>query len=987
MSNPAVIPLREFGTLKSAYETTDLGLGSLVRCKNGILRPFGAVKGPPTYERLWAIGEATTVQDTYRNLTFNGNAIGLSGSQRTANKCVAIRIYRQGKNFLLFYDLINSKCRGMFYLGDDGTYTSGTYDFEAGPPSYEVLAVGLNATAFWYGKRMASMLKLSNNVDIPVCVQLGRTAVPGKWRLAGSNVAPSPAIVSKVAPGTTTNVQAFTTIPGSPNLRIFFDASNGIIVGVYSASAAISSVSTATDRITISGFTPVENEIVALIGGTAPGGIALYTGYQVRNVSGTSFQLYLGGNLINITSSSTSSTVVRVYDADLVANTQITIASTGTLPTGITAGTYYIRIPSTWQTSISATPGGPNVTFTGAGSPVTAHTMVISGRATRAGGKDLTFTADPIAFPGQEGNNKIRVQITYSSYTTEIQSSRTGSGTATDPYIYALVTGNSAASSSNDAIVSHVNGDSLAVGILSASSLPDNTADTGSWIAQTLTNGSGSGVSDGLTSQTVTVYLRYWDEGNERLGYEGISSDISNEIILTSSETSDILVSIPTDPSAEGGRFGFIRVYFQFGEGANAIWNLVGTVPNTSGTKTLQVGTNTVIGQAMSADQNRPLPFKDVVMVRNQVWHGGSLTTPEYLYVSKQATDDEIAPEGASILDPFLIVLPEQVTDFYVTALDTDDFRLHVHTNQGVVLMNPLNPTEDRHIPQVPVGALNPDCLVKWEKSQIYYLGSDMTIYQFDGNRYGRRNASAATKDATQYILDVANLDVISRNPDRVTAWLDVRGEMLYYHFPAQDNTLNGFVYDFRANGVVGELTHPKVASMTEMEPERPERVWSDEEGNLFVINSLTQNDWGDALPASPTFTPHSTAVPMPEQYNGWGFFDYQGKRYYQAGETILETGFVDLADPTKARTWCGFIWETVKNSRGFIEVTFTNLDGRSVTRIYGDMAVKGSNRPHKVGLLLGGNAVKIKIRVIWAEQAPWIIRTAALLYRSAGMW
>jgi hypothetical protein len=966
MNQPTVLQLREWGTLASAFDTTEIGLGRLTVAKNAILRPYGAIKGVPKYERLWEIGISQTVQATMRALPFTGfpGGIGATAPDRATNKCCAVRIYRQGKNFLFFYDLINDKSRGLFYMGDDGTYTSGAYDFADGPPSYEVLAVGLDATAYWYGKRIASMLKLSNNVDVPVCVQLNRTAVPGKWRLAGSNVAPAAAVISKVPTSTQLTTQAYWTIAASAAIKVIADPGTDALWS-YTTSDGIASVSTTQDRLYSPYLGVKEFMVVFFVGTNIPGGLSPMTRYVCRNVSGGFYQLSLTntGPIINITNTTTGGLVCQAFTHGLEAAAEFTFTAAAVPPVNLSTGTYYVSPYTDYAFRVTASPGGLAIDIGSTGTPTTANTATPS-------------------------NNRVKVAIQNTPYSTDITSTRLGSGTTTDPYIYTITTGNTAASSSNDAIVAYVNADSLAVGILRASTAtPNATVDSGSWAATTLLNGVGSGTSTGLTAQTVSVYLRYFDAGNDRLGYEGISSEKSNEIILTSTETSDILVTITPNPSAEGGRFGFIRVYMQFGEGAAAIWNLVGTVANTAGTKTLQVGTNTVIGQAMSADQNRLLPFKDVVMVRGQVWHGGNLTNPEYLYVSKVATDDEIAPEGASILDPFIVTLPEQPSDFYITALDTDDYRLHVHTNLGVVLMNPLNPVEDRHVPQVPVGALNPDCLVKWEKSQIYYLGSDMSVYQFDGARYGRRNASAATKDAIQFILSKADLNRVSREPDRVTAWLDTRSELLYYHFPAADNTLNGFCFDFRANGVVGELTYPKVSAMTEMEPERPERVWCDEEGNLFFINSLTQNDWGDALPASPAFTPHSTATPMPAQYNGWGYVDFQGKRYYQATETVLETGFVDLTDPTKYKTWCGFEWLTVKNSRALVEVTFTNLNGQSVTRYYGDLAVFGKNRPHKVTLNMGGSAVKIKMRVITAEQAPWIVRNAALLYRPGGMY
>lgn len=991
MNQPSVIPIRNWGTLASSVETTDLGTGKLTRAVNCILRPFGAVKGIPRYFRLWAIGSASTVQATMRALPFTGypGGVGADSTARNANKTIAVRIYRQGKNFLFFYDLINSKARGLFYMGDDGTYTSGTYDFTAGTPSYEVLAVGLDAAARWFGRRMGPMLKISNNVDSPVCVQLNRTTTPGKWRLAASNVAPGDPVISKVPAASQLNTQAYYTISGSAAIRILPDPSNESFY-TYSAVADIASVSTTGDRITISGFTPTEGQSFTVAGGTAPGGLTNYNFYIMRNVSGTTFQvsLTLTGSIINLTSAGTGTKVFKRLTQNLAEDTPVTLASSGTLPTGLSAGTYYLADVNSVQVRLSSSPGGSAVPFSDVGVTISDHTITPVGSVVRAGGVALTFTADTLAFPGASGNSKIQVAIQYSSYTSTITSTRTGTGTTTDPYLYTIITGNTAGSSSNDAIVAYVNSDTLAVGILEASTAVANaTADTGSWAAEFLLNGVGAGTSDGLTNQTCTVYLRYWDPGISRVGYEGVSSEKSNEIILTDTENSDILVTIPTDPSAEGGRFGFIRVYFQFGEGAAAIWNLVGQVANTSGTKTLQIGTNTVIGQGMSADQNRPLAFKAVCFVQNQVWHGGSTTTPDLLYISKTATDDEIAPEGASILDPFLIVLPEQTSDFKITALDTDDYRLHVHTSQGVILLDPQNPDENRHIPQVPVGALNPACLVKWEKSKIYYLGSDMAIYEFDGARYGRRNVSSATKEAQLYILDRANLDRVSREPDRVNAWLDVRSELLFYHFPAGDNTLNGFIYDFKNTGVVGELTYPKVYDQAEMEPERTERIFTDEEGNLFVMNSLDQEDWGDALTASPIFTPYSTSTTPPIQFNGYGYVDYNGKRYYQAVETLIETGFIDLNDPTKYKAFMGGLWTTIQNSRALVEVTFTNKSGRSVTRQYGDIGSKGHNQIHKVAASLGGEAVKVKLRIISAEQAGWVFRNFSLMYRAAGMF
>jgi hypothetical protein len=633
---------------------------------------------------------------------------------------------------------------------------------------------------------------------------------------------------------------------------------------------------------------------------------------------------------------------------------------------------------------LAATAGGAaiNITTTGSGT----QNIVPTGAAVRAGTATLTFTADSTTFPGSNGNSRIRVAIQNSAYATSISSSLTGTGTTSNPYLYTIITGGTAPANSTDAIVAYVNADTRVVGILSASkSATDATSDTGSYGPAFLSGGLGAGTSEGLTAQTCTVYLRYFDSGSERLGYEGVSSDISNTIILDEVTRSDILVTITPDPAAEGGRFDLIRVYFQFGEGAAAVWNYVGEVANTSGTKTLQVGTNTEIGNAMSVDQNRPLPYRDCVMVGGQVWYGGGVDAPDLLYVSKTATDDEIAPEGAYSQEPELISLARQTSRLRVTALYTDDYRLHVHSNNGVILLNPSDPTADKHIPQVSVGALNPACITDYENSKIFYLGSDLQIYEFNGARYGRRNIAAASKDAIEYILDIASVDKIGQQPDRANTWIDLRSDLYWYSFPGQDNTLTSFAFDLQNNGVVGYFDYPKAYAVAKMEPERPETVFSDEDGNLFFMDSRQQNDSSDELSSSVAWTAYSTSAPIPAAYAGYGYVDLNGSRYYQAVTSTIETGFIDLGRLSQFKQFCGAIFSTVKNSRAYVTITFTNKSGYSVTRTLENLYSTDTQQVRKVMACLGGEAVKVTFNVIAAEQTPWIIRNLSLLYRSAG--
>lgn len=991
MNEQYTIDIREFGTLASSIETTDMG-GKMQRLINCLLRPKGAVKGIPKYTRLWATFSTETAAAKIRSLPFTGypSGVGVDGTARAANKTVAVRVYRQGKNILFFYDLTTSKARGLFYLGDDGSFTSGTYDFSAGTPTWEVLAVGLDATARWFGKRMATQLMLSNNVDTPVCVQLGRTATPGKWRQAGSNTKPATPVISKVTPAGTSNVQARWELPGSAGATAFkFYAIPSTDFCYSYTTTGTCTVDASANTFVVSGFVPSEGMAVLLVAATAPTGLTNNTLYYCKNVSGTTISLSAtaGGAAIDITTAGSGVVFYQLYGHGYSDNQALTLTTSGTLPSPLATGTpYYMRDVGTnvYFFKLALTAGGTaiNITTTGSGT----HSINPTGAAVRAGAATLTFTAGQTNVPGSTGNSKIRVVIQNSTYATSISSSMTGAGTTSNPYLYTLITGSTAGSNSTDAIVAYVNADTRAFGILSASkSAADATSDTGSYGPTFLSGGIGSGTSEGLTSQTCTVYLRYFDSGSERLGYEGISSDLSNTIILDESTRSDILVTITPDPLAEGGRFDLIRVYFQFGEGTAAVWNYVGEVANTSGTKTLQIGTNTEIGAAMTVDQNRPLPYRDCVMVGSQVWYGGGADNPDLLYVSKTATDDEIAPEGANAESPELISMARQTSRLRVTALYTDDYRLHVHTNNGVILLNPSDPTTDKHIPQVSVGALNPACATDWENSKIFYLGTDLQIYEFSGARYGRRNIAASTKDAIEYILDIANVDKIGQQPDRVNTWIDPRSELYWYSFPGQDNTLTSFAFDFQNNGVVGQFTYPKAYCVAKMEAERPETIFCDEDGNLFYMDSREQNDSGDELSASSAFTPHAIADPIPVQYAGYGYVDRGGFRYYQGYQSIMETGFIDLGKMPSFKSFLGIIFSTVKNSRAFVDITLTNKSGYAITRTIDDLYSTNTQQIRKIAAMLAGEAVKIKFTITSAEQAPWCIRNLSLIYRAAG--
>jgi hypothetical protein len=827
-------PIRAFQPVSALEDTVDKGV-ALEQAKNILLRPQGGWSGPPVYDNLWAIGIAATVQSIYRALIFSGTAIGDTAPRRATNKTVAIQIARQGKNFLLFYDLTadaESACRGWFYIGDDGSYTAGDYAFTTGTPTYTVLAVGLDAAARWHGYPNQGAWFLGNGVDDNAIVQLGRSATPGIWRKAGSNVTPAAPVVSVTTPASQTNVQA-------------------------------------------------------------------------------------------------------------------------------------------------------KVTFT-------------------RGGQSLEFTADPENYPGSAGNSKITIRLTAAGVPS-LSSTLSGSGTTLNPYAYVVsvptVTGTAAVYTPNSAIATFVNADSKAITLFAAAGA--NAGGDGSNYGPTaMSGGTGSGLSEGFSSRTVTVQARYWDPGHDGHGYEGPSSAISNTVIIPNTANNDISIAITPDPAAEGGRFPYIRLYMQFGEDGEAVWKLItpdSPVDNTTGVKTVTVGTNTLFGEDnMSANQNRPLPHKFHAFAAEQMWRGGLPDHPERLYASKIATVDEIAPEGCSLLeaDYETVTIPGTPAGSRdVTALIATASRLEIHTVAGFVIVDPVDPAQ-RVYPPSTAGAISQSAVTLYEGKQMYYLAADLQLRTLSVARPADFASTVATSDfaalgALHYLRQHLDLDAIVRQPDRVWVFPDSVSQHIWMFLPGTDGALTGFAYDLMNKGIVGPFTYPKVYASAAMEPGRPEFVFADEAGRLFVWDTSAQMDSAaNAFGTQAAFTANSTGTPMPARYNGFGSIDYDhdqngsASRFYQAHEAVLETGLIDFGQPGRKKAFQAAIWRTVKDSRCFVEVSFITLSGDTETAIYGDV---NDSTNCRASLMIPDTAARVKLRIIGAEMKKWAMRDLTLLWTLQG--
>ena len=98
-----------------------------------------------------------------------------------------------------------------------------------------------------------------------------------------------------------------------------------------------------------------------------------------------------------------------------------------------------------------------------------------------------------------------------------------------------------------------------------------------------------------------------------------------------------------------------------------------------------------------------------------------------------------------------------------------------------------------------------------------------------------------------------------------------------------------------------------------------------------------------------------------------------------------METGFIDAQSiggkVEGPITFKGLEWRSIKGSRAFVEVTFITHDGRESTIIYGDMGSKERDVPHRIGISIRSNAIRIKMKVTSSDLQRWTIRDLNLLY------
>lgn len=1059
-----------FQPIDSLAETTQLG-AKLLTARNLILRPQGGFKGGPTYGRLWAIGNSLTIYATIV-------ALGLNDSHKT----VALRVARQGKNFLLFYNLPARQCRGFFYLGDDGTYTSGTYDFTAGTPTWEILGTGFDNTARWYGTRFFTAIYLGNGVDDNYIAQLSRTDAVGKWRKSGSNVAPAAPVISLTTPATTTNTQAYWAVTGrAGGVVLTFTARAALFPGLSgnnkikvqiqqsgAGQALLSSLSgqgttadpyfytltagtaaLANSNSAITSFVNADSKAITLLeastatpdstvdlGSYGPtdlangAGSGISSGFTNRTVTffarywdpGTDLLGYEGissalSNELAITAASyndvrvlvpVDSTAeggrfpyIRLYMqyGEVPEETYLLVDPDNPVPNGLTDT--FTRYAATSEIVLASTAwtAGDKVRLTTTGAlpaPLAAatdyylQTRVATGTLVRLGSTDgVSMTGGTLA-----AGDRVTLTTTgtlpggLAPGTNYFLKPRAEAGTFTRyPATHQLVLLGSEFMT-NDAVTLTTTG--VLPGGLSTGTTYYLNLFTGGRYYLSLTPG---GVDVTLTDDGTGVHTATLQPASGQF-FLSLTSGGSTVAITDSGTGVQTATLVPTP-----GQWTLALT----ADGTAVVLTDAGSGVHTATltAKTVQIGTNTPIrtaadGGEMFEDQYRPLPHKHHAMASEQVYRGAVTQYPQRLYPSKPATFDELAPEGVSLAELSVIDLQTTTgspgsTD--ITALISTQSRLDIHTRGGLIILDTANPTDpvSQYSPQSGAGCVNGTSFTLLEGKSLYYLGADLQLRSMSAQRIGNDFASMVAQTdfvaraANAYLRTRVDIDALARTPQRGCLFVDRQSQHLWFTLPVLDGSLNMFGFDLANNGLVGPFDYPRIYAQAPMESERAEMVFADESGNLFVWDTATQNDAGDAFNTSSAFTPYSPSDPVPVQYAGYGYVDLGGVRYYQANTTVLETGYIDLAGADTRKALIALLWRTVKNSRAILNVTVTTLNQEVETLSFSESEFYPEVE-HRLNCLLGNTtSFKLAFNVLGAEQKPWIVRDISALWKGQG--
>jgi hypothetical protein len=615
----------------------------------------------------------------------------------------------------------------------------------------------------------------------------------------------------------------------------------------------------------------------------------------------------------------------------------------------------------------------------------------------------LTLTANDVSFIGTQGHY-IQVAIANSGSAAAITSTRTGAGTVGSPFIYTITIGNTVGNSSGDAIKAFVDADYNAQGVLVASlsgAAPlANAAFTASVAA--LSGGIDEIVSAPFPSGfRCRVACALYDPGvsGEALAYEGPVGALSPE--LFSLGTQDMLVTVAAKTSE--ARFTqqsiWLREYASTAYPVNPDgpfrWHRVAIVPNANGTYRIRGNFEPLQTQEATPAEGRVPPCTMFEFAGNRMWASGNAAQPDRIWLSKGATEAERTPEGCDITS-FLDVegRKEEPSRPRVTALRKLEERVQAHTDRSVTLFdaNSLR----RIVSRSDFGALNPSCLAAWNRPEIPYLGADGVLYTLNNTQYYR--SAEATPTAWPLLRSSVNVPALVADPSLAHVLADATNQLVLIFAPtlgtvASFNSGYGntaipgcFVVDMETGGMAGPNTVPRFYSSSPTNAADNRHIGITEFGDMLMLD--LNNLHSEFFPISGPFTVRAPGYSASPAGFGGGFNRVQfavplfsantGYSYDKSAVGVMQTHWLDLGEPNIRKGFYSLEWSTARYSRALVNVFVESDGGASQFIQYGD--VYGRER-HKVAFLLSGNAIRVRLTIVVAEDRPFILRDLTIGY------
>lgn len=960
-------PIQRIGSVVTLSDATQNGV-NLLEAKNLIPRPLNGFSGSPIMHKLWQLTESGSLYSVLSGVTRPGGGGNLSSSDNG----VAVRAYQHGKNALIIFDMSNRKLRGLFYMGDDGTY-SGEVSFTVGAndglPYFEALAVGLNPDNRWYGGLSFGQLMIQNGVDDPIACQLTRSndKPPGKWRKRGSNAKPQAPVISLINPETSTNVQAYREVAG---LKFTANADN---FPGFRGNLKIKV------QITVSPYAILAS---TLTGEGVEGDPYIYTLTAPSGTTKDQIRSYVNSDTDAVPIMTASVTVpgeASSWSLDFLSGGSGTGQSTGLSNEIVDVVARYFDI------------GQDSCGYEGPSSEYSNLVEIPS-----SSNKDILvrILIDPTAEDGRFSHPGSGIRIykrygeadpTYNLVTEDV---------IPNTYRETNVVGDHAGDRlwcySTSGAVTMISGDSLMTAAHPLSNgdqivFPTTVNGFTAFVPYFVCNKSGhhfnlSPNENGIPVITPTtsgspvcykIALNQFTE-NDTVKFTTVPLNLtSGEFFVVNPSTYHFKVSTTRKGSAfalnnTGALAGVAKVFACY----------------------FVIGSETEAGDLMSIDQNRPPAHKFVAMAGNINWCAGVLGNPMRVYSSKEQTFDEVCPEGVNLDDYDTIAKSFGASSNDVSGLFSDKQSLHVHFRDGIVIIDPGD-TNVQHEPPIEVGMINGGCSTTGRGNKIIFLGEDRNIYEFNGARYGTRAGQSITNNAIEYIRRYVSIDTMEKFPEKCNLLHDKSTQMIFVFMPSDDGIV-GFAFDENTQGIYGPFDSPCAPThVCSLESGRGVYLLGDDDGNIFVWDTGVQLHSSNIFVGQDPIvykdaddTPgadHAGYIANEVDLNG------SAKKLWFSNETIIETSFIDAqsigGELQKEVMFKGLEWRMVKGSRAHVEVTFTSHDGRQKTVAYGDVGSKEREAPHKVGISMRSSAIKVRMRIVSEGLKRWIVRDMNLLY------